>query len=81
MDKRTKKLRQYFPEANNETRLVILGPSQRLIIGKEPLQLTEYNVGENESMYAAFSEERNTIYIRLVSSQNFPSLNVFARKK
>ena len=72
MDKRTRKLRQYFPKANEDTRLVILGRSQKLAIGSTPLQLMEYSVGDNETMYAVFSEERNTIYIRLIDSEDFP---------
>jgi hypothetical protein len=75
MDKRTKKLRQYFPGADESTRLVILGQSQRLVIGDVPLQLTEFPVGDGESMYAAYSEETNTIYIRLLE------LSFFARKR
>jgi hypothetical protein len=75
MDKRTRKLRQYFPDADETTRLAILGKSQRLVIGEIPLQLTEYQVGDGESMYAAYSEETNTIYIRLVD------LSFFLRKK
>ena len=71
MDKGTRKLREYFPDANTETRLVLLGPSQRLVIEGHPLELTQYRVGENEFMYAAFSKEKNTIYIRLVDSDFF----------
>lgn len=75
MSRRTKKLRQYFPRASESTRLVILGQSQRLIIGDIPLLLTEYDVGDGESMYAAYSEETDTIYIRLIE------LSFFSKKK
>ena len=64
MDKRTRKLRQRFPGTDSETRLVILGPTQRLKIGDKPLLLQEHPVGNNEYIYAAYSEETNTIYIR-----------------
>lgn len=66
MNKRNKKLREYFPSANEETRLVIMGSSARLVIGRSPLQLTEYDVGKGKRMYAAYSEATNTIYIRLI---------------
>jgi hypothetical protein len=72
MDKRTKKLREYFPESNDETKLAILARSQRLVIGKKPLQLIEYDVGDGESMYAVYSKENNTIYIRLINLEDFP---------
>lgn len=72
MDKRTRKLREYFPEADSETKLAILGSSQRLVIGKRPLQLVEYDVGDGESMYAVYSKENNTIYIRLINLEDFP---------
>jgi hypothetical protein len=75
MNKRARKLRQYFPKASESTRLVIMGRSQRLIIGAAPLQLTEYDVGDGESMYAAYSEETDTIYIRLIE------LSFFSKKK
>jgi hypothetical protein len=72
-DKRTRKLRQYFPEADEETKLVLMGLSQRLVVGGEPLQLVEYDVGDNHSMYAAYSKEKNTIYIRLIEESLFIS--------
>lgn len=75
MDQRARTLRQYFPDADDSTRLAILGQSQRLVIGNEPLQLTEYQVGDGETMYAAYSKETNTIYIRLID------LSFFTRKK
>lgn len=71
MNKRTKKLRQYFPDADESTRLVIMGRSQRVKIGETPMQLTEYDVGDGESMYAAFSPDTNTIYIRLIELSFF----------
>lgn len=71
MDKRTRKLRQHFPETDDETRLVILGASTKLVIGDKPLQLTRYTIGKNEEMYAAYSEETNTIYIRLLNINLF----------
>ena len=72
MDKnRTRKLRQYFPDTDEDTRLVLMGASQRLVINGLPLQLIEYDVGDNQSMYAAYSKELNVIYIRLIDSSFF----------
>ena len=69
--KRTRKLRQYFPETSDKTRLVLMGPSQRLRIGGKPIQLVEYSVGDGQSMYAAYSNENDTIYIRLIEESLF----------
>ena len=66
MDKRTKKLREQFPGTNNETRLVILGKAQRIKIGDELVQLKRYPVGNNEYIYAAYVEDTNVIYLRLI---------------
>jgi hypothetical protein len=71
MDKRTRKLRQHFPKADEDTRLVILGAATRLVIGDKPLQLTRYEIGKKEEIYAAYSEETNTIYIRLLDISLF----------
>jgi len=66
MDKKTRTLLQHFPDANDETKLALLGPSQRLVFGKTPLQLQQYPVGDDEVIYAAYSEDTNTIYIRFL---------------
>lgn len=64
------KLRQIFPDANEETTLVFLSPSTRLRVGKKPIQLAPYPLGDGTFVYAAFSPEKNQLYVRL---QDFPA--------
>ena len=66
----SRKLRQIFPDSNNETELVILGPSTRLRIADKPIQLAQYPLGGGRYIYAAFSPERNQLYVRF---EDFPS--------
>lgn len=60
-----KKLRQVFPDTDEETTLIFLGPSTRLRIGNKPIQLAAYPLGDGRFVYAAYSTERNQIYVRL----------------
>jgi hypothetical protein len=61
-----KKLKKIFPEANSETDLIVLSPSTQLRLGKTRIELAPYQVDDNQYVYAAFSKERNEIYVRLV---------------
>lgn len=65
-----KKLKQLFPDANTETRLIILSPSTQLRLGGTRIELAPYQVGDadNDFVYAAYSKERNEIYVRLIDS-------------
>lgn len=65
-----KKLKQIFPDANEDTSLVILSPSTRIRIGKVPVHLAPYQLGSGQSVYAAYSPEKNQIYLRLVDFEN-----------
>lgn len=69
-----KKLRRIFPEANEETRLILLSPSTRIRIGKHPIHLAAYSVDEGQIVHAAYSPERNEIYLRMTDFEN-PFLN------
>jgi len=75
MDKRQKKLREYFKDAGPNTRLAIVGPSWRLVINGEPLELIEYSVGDNQTMYAAYSRELDKIFVRLIDESFFEALS------
>lgn len=75
-----KKLKQVFPDANEETQLVMLSPSTRIRIGKNPIQLAPYGLEDGNVVYAAFSKEKNQIYLRLVDFQN-PLIPEGYRKK
>jgi len=66
MDETTKKLIEYFPGASETTRLTLLGPGTRLVIRKQPITLSEYDVGEGNHVYAAYSPVTDTIYMRFV---------------
>ncbi len=61
-----KKLRQIFPDTNEETTLVFLAPSTRIRIGNKPIQLAPYPLADDKLIYAAFSPEKNQLYVRLV---------------
>ena len=58
------KLRKVFPEANDQTTLHFLGPSQRIKIGKTAIELKPYEVEEDKFIMAAFVPEINTIFMR-----------------
>lgn len=66
---RSRKLRQLFPGTDLNTGLVLLGNAHRLQIRGKPLMLSEYIINENESIFAAYDEETNTIYVRLVGGE------------
>lgn len=59
------KLREIFPEADEDTRLVLIGPSVRIRIGKNTVVLREYEIGGGKYIHAGFIKERNTIVLRL----------------
>ncbi len=67
-----KKLRQIFPDADEETTLVFLAPSTRIKIGDKPIQLGRYPLANGRHIYAAFSPEKNQLYVRLMDFPGSP---------
>jgi hypothetical protein len=65
-----KRLKQIFPETDDDTTLVLLSPSTRIKIGKIPLQLAPYTIAEGHTVHAAYSADKNQIYLRLVDLEN-----------
>lgn len=61
-----RKLANIFPEANNKTRLVMLGLATNVLEGKNRIQVAQHYVGDGEYIHAGFSKDTNTIYIRLL---------------
>jgi hypothetical protein len=60
------RLRDLFPGADNDTKVVLLGRSTNIIEGRNKIELAPYEISDGEHVHAGYSHNSNIIYFRLI---------------